>query len=100
MRLRQVLATACFYVLLTSGAYAQTVGASLQGTVTDPSQAVIAGAAAEDRNIGTGAVRSPKTDGGGGRGGALPSPRGSERRVFTTAICDVIRTAIHLDRWP
>src|SRR5260221_2123218 len=97
MRLRQVLATACFYVLLTSAAWAQTVGASLQGTVTDPSQAVIAGAAVEVRNIETGAVRSLKTDGGGRWRDPVLPPGEYELRVSAPGFRTVIRQGLHLD---
>src|SRR5258708_37908010 len=100
MRLRQVLVTACFYGILTSGVWAQTVGASLQGTVTDPSQAVIAGAAVEVRNIETGAVRSLKTDGGGRRREPVLPPRGYELRVSAPGFRTGILQGIHLDHGP
>src|SRR5207244_13399339 len=43
-------------------AFAQTVGASLQGTVHDPSGAVVPGAEVEIRNVETGAARMLKAD--------------------------------------
>ena len=45
-----------------SAALAQTVGASLQGTVHDPSGAVLPGAEVEIRNVETGAARPLKAD--------------------------------------
>ncbi|MBI4474901.1 MAG: TonB-dependent receptor [Acidobacteria bacterium] len=43
-------------------AYGQTVGASLQGTVTDPSSAVLPGAQVTLKNVGTGAINEMLTD--------------------------------------
>ena len=49
---------------LTS-AFAQTVGASLQGTVYDPSGAVVPRAEISIRNVETGDIRTLATDEGG-----------------------------------
>src|SRR5260370_32543589 len=63
---------------ILSAAFAQTVGASLQGTVSDPSGAVISSATVEIINIDTSAVRNLVTDEGGRwRGPRLPPGRHS-----------------------
>src|SRR5205823_11929623 len=49
-------------VVNTSSCLAQTVGASLQGTVYDPSGGFVPGAAIEIRNAEQGAVRALITD--------------------------------------
>ncbi len=52
-------------ILLALPAYAQTTNGSIQGTITDPSGAVVAGAAVTVRNMDTGVTSSAKaTDAG------------------------------------
>jgi hypothetical protein len=52
-------------LVLLTGLHAQTVGAGLQGTVTDPSGRAIPGAAVEILHVETGEVRRHVTDTGG-----------------------------------
>ena len=51
--------------LVFGGADAQTVGAGLHGTVTDASGALVANAAVQITNIGTGTVRHLVSDDSG-----------------------------------
>src|SRR5437899_11398436 len=68
-------------VVNTSSCLAQTVGASLQGTVYDPSGGFVPGAAIEVRNAEQGAVRALITDDKGRYREPLLPPGGYERRV-------------------
>src|SRR5256884_66903 len=68
-------------VVNTSTCLAQTVGASLQGTVYDPSGGFVPGAAIEIRNAEQGAVRALITDDKGRYREPLLPPGGYELRV-------------------
>src|ERR1700691_741847 len=57
--------TLVFYLSISSTANAQVTGATLSGTVTDPSGSVIAGAEVAIKNLGTGIVRTVTTDSAG-----------------------------------
>src|SRR2546427_8279498 len=65
-------------VVNTSSCLAQTVGASLQGTVYDPSGGFVPGAAIEIRNAEQGAVRALITD---DKGRTAPCPARSEEHT-------------------
>src|SRR5580704_17472298 len=54
--------TFAFYLSISTTANAQVTGATLSGTVTDPSGSVIAGAEVTIKNLGTGIVRTVTTD--------------------------------------
>jgi Carboxypeptidase regulatory-like domain/TonB dependent receptor len=56
---------AAFCLCFSSPAAAQVTGATLSGTVTDPSGSIIAGAEVAIRNMGTGIVRTVTTDSAG-----------------------------------
>jgi hypothetical protein len=87
-----------FTCLLSLGsAFAQTVGASLQGTVSDPSGAVIPGVQVEIRHLETGATRTLVTDAGGRWREPVLLPGGYELRISSTGFQTVIRKGIHLD---
>src|ERR1700730_13178718 len=60
--MKELLRTGLFFCAVLGSVWAQTVGAGLQGTVSDPSGAVIAGASVQITNVGTGAVRTLSTD--------------------------------------
>ena len=77
-------------------AYAQTVGANLQGTVYDPSGAVIPGVQIEVRNVETGAVRTLVTDEGGRWREPVLPPGEYELRVSSSGFQTVIRKGINL----
>ena len=77
-------------------AYAQTVGASLQGTVTDPSGAVVPGAQVEIRSVDTGATRSLATDDGGRWREPVLLPGDYELRITAAGFQTTIRKGIHL----
>ena len=86
------------FVLLAASAIAlaQTVGASLQGTVSDPSGALIPGAQVEIRNVETGAIRTIVTDQSGlWREPVLP-PGDYEMRVTASGFQTTVRKGIHL----
>jgi hypothetical protein len=57
--------TLAFFLFSSSPVRAQVTGATLSGTVTDPSGSVIAGAEVAIKNLGTGIVRSVTTDSAG-----------------------------------
>jgi hypothetical protein len=60
-----VLVTLFFSLMLGSIAQAQVTGATLTGTVSDPSGGVVAGASISTRNTATGVVREATTDSAG-----------------------------------
>src|SRR5439155_26007595 len=74
----------------------QTVGASLQGTITDPSGAVIPGAQIEIRNTGTGAISKIESDSSGRFRAPVLSPGEYEVRAAAQGFQSVIRKGIHL----
>ena len=80
----------------TCAALAQTVGASLQGTVSDPSGAAIAGAALEILNLDTGAARNLATDGSGRWREPVLSSGDYQIRVTAPGFQTMIRKGIHL----
>ena len=67
LRFRQLFSLVAAFVLLTAAALAQTTVAqgSIQGTVTDPSGAVVSGAKVTITNKATGQVSSTKTSSAG-----------------------------------
>ena len=75
---------------------AQTVGASLQGTVYDPSGAVIPSVQVEIRNVETGAVRTLVTDEGGRWREPVMPPGEYELRVSLSGFQTVLRKGINL----
>src|SRR5258707_8770969 len=79
-----------------AAAFAQTVGASLQGTVYDPSGAVVPQAEISIRNVDTGAVRTLVTDEGGRWREPVLLPGDYELRVSATGFQTVLRKGIHL----
>src|SRR6266404_1557895 len=76
--------------------FAQTVGASLQGTVYDPSGAVVPQAEISIRNIDTGAVRTLVTDAGGRWREPVLLPGDYELRVSATGFQTILRKGVHL----
>src|SRR6266849_2892150 len=76
--------------------FAQTVGASLQGTVYDPSGAVVPQAEISIRNVDTGAVRTLVTDEGGRWREPVLLPGDYELRVSATGFQTMLRKGIHL----
>ncbi len=79
-----------------SAALAQTVGASLQGTVHDPSGAVLPGAEVEIRNVETGAARPLKADESGRWREPVLAPGEYELRVSAPGFQTLLRKGIHL----
>ncbi len=79
-----------------AGAFAQTVGASLQGAVYDPSGAVVPQAEITIRNVDTGAVRTLVTDEGGRWREPVLLPGDYELRVAAVGFQTMLRKGIHL----
>src|SRR5258706_9768958 len=76
--------------------YAQTVGASLQGTIYDPSGAVIPRVQVEVRNIETSATRTVVTDEGGHWREPVLPPSENEMRVSPPGFQTIPRKSIRL----
>jgi len=88
---------AALYVLLgCATAAAQTVGASLQGTITDPSGAVVPRAQVEIRNTGTGAAWRPAADDAGRYRQPLLPPGRYEVRAAAEGFRTAVRGGIEL----
>ena len=83
-------------VVNTSSCLAQTVGASLQGTVYDPSGGFVPGAAIEIRNAEQGAVRALITDDKGRYREPLLPPGEYELRVKVAGFQPVVLKGIKL----
>src|SRR6266404_4263879 len=79
-----------------ASAFAQTVGASLQGTVYDPSGAVVPQAEVAIRNVDTGAIRTLVTDEGGRWREPVLLPGDYELRVTAVGFQSILRKGIHL----
>src|SRR5581483_11387591 len=62
MRFALGLACAALIAIATASAGAQTITASIGGTITDPSGAVIPGATVTVKNVATGVTTSTKSD--------------------------------------
>src|SRR2546430_2735271 len=83
-------------VVNTSACLAQTIGASLQGTVYDPSGGFVPGAAIEIRNAEQGAVRALITDDKGRYREPLLPPGEYELRVKVLGFQPVVLKGIKL----
>ncbi len=84
-------------LLLAAGiAAAQTVGASLQGTITDPSGAVVPKAQLEVRSLGTGAAWMLASDAAGRYRAPVLPPTEYELRVSAAGFQTIVRKGIHL----
>jgi hypothetical protein len=85
-----VFLTFVLFLFTSSPATAQVTGATLSGTVTDPSGSVIAGAEVAIKNLGTGIVRTVSTDSAGLYSAPNLSPGSYEVKVsslgFSTAV--------------
>src|SRR5947209_440473 len=84
----------CCFALVA--AFAQTVGASLRGTVHDPSGAVLPGAEVEIRNVETGAARALRADESGRWREPVLMPGEYELRLSAPGFQTVLRKGIHL----
>jgi outer membrane receptor protein involved in Fe transport len=85
-----------FLVVNASTCSAQTVGASLQGTVYDPSGSFVPGAAIEIRNVEQGATRAVTTDDKGRYREPLLPPGEFELRVTVSGFQPVVMKGITL----
>jgi outer membrane receptor protein involved in Fe transport len=87
----------CISLAVVCVAFAQTVGASLQGTVSDPSGAVIANATVEIVNVETGVARNLVTDDGGRWREPILLPGEYQIRVTAPGFQTLVRKGVHLD---
>jgi hypothetical protein len=93
--LRTPIADCFVFFCLAAPAFAQ-VSAVLSGTVTDPSGAIVSGAAVSAKNVDTGAVRAAVTDGFGHyQLSSLPAGQ-YEIRGGKAGFADEVRTGVHL----
>src|SRR5260370_8246862 len=93
----KIAAGALFALLLAvTAANAQTVGASLQGTVYDPSGAVVPSAQVEIRNVDTGGIRTLVTDEGGRWREPVLLPGDYELRITAPVFHTIVPRGIHL----
>src|SRR5260370_35465778 len=77
-------------------AFPQTVGASLQGSITDPSGAIIPGAKIEIRNLDTGVISSLTSDSSGHFREPVLGPGDYQLRVQATGFQTAVHTHLHL----
>lgn len=77
-------------------AFSQTVGASLQGSITDPSGAIIPGAKIEIRNLETGVASSLISDSSGRFREPVLGPGDYEVRVQATGFQTAVHTHLRL----
>src|SRR6266699_6604741 len=82
--------------LCTYPALAQTVGATMQGTVTDPSGAALARAAVEITHTATGAVRTLTTDETGHWREPVLQPGDYQVRITAPGFQTTLRKGINL----
>src|SRR6266700_1760472 len=94
--MRRVAGVVFIFLAWPAALFCQTVGASLQGTIHDPSGAVIPNAAIEIRNIDTGATRSLTSDDGGRWRDPVLPPGNYELRVSAAGFQPVRRQGIVL----
>ena len=84
------------FLLFAMGAYAQSVGASLQGTVTDPSGAAIGRAEVDIVNVDNGSARNLVSDNGGRWREPVLLPGDYRIRIASPGFQTVVRKGIHL----
>ena len=84
------------FLLFATVAQAQTVGASMQGAVTDPSGAPVAGAAVQVLHTDTGTATNLATGDTGHWRVPILSPGDYQVKVVARGFQTVIRKAIHL----
>src|SRR6266568_5556693 len=84
------------YVILSGTAYPQTVGASLQGSLFDPSGAVVPGVAIEIRSVDKGSVHTITTDERGRYRDPLLLPGAYELRVSLPGFQTMVLKGIQL----
>jgi len=95
MRVSGRILFAC-WLLSVGTASAQTVGASLQGTITDSSEAVIVKATVVVRNLGTGATREVESNEEGRYHLLLLPPGDYEIQVSSQGFQTVVRKGVRL----
>src|SRR5713226_3553639 len=95
--MKAVLRSLSISIAVLSAAFAQTVGASLQGTVSAPSGAVISSAAVQIVTVETGAARNLVTDAGGRWHEPVLLPGEYQIRVSAPGFQTLVRKGVHLD---
>src|SRR5262249_35460858 len=94
--MKPCIAACAFLILLACEAYGQTVGASVQGTITDSTGAVLPGAAVAFKNSGTGATVESVSDEKGRYLAPLLQPGEYEFQVSLPGFQSVTRRGIRL----
>src|SRR5215467_449250 len=95
--MKSLVLLAVSFGAVLGGASAQTVGASLQGTVTDPSGAVVPNASVQTTNLGMAAVRTLVTDASGRLRDPVLLPGAYEVRVSAPGFQTTVRKGIQLE---
>lgn len=95
--MKSLVLLAVSFEAVLGGASAQTVGASLQGTVTDPSGAVVPNASVQITNLGMAAVRTLVTDASGRWRDPVLLPGAYEVRFSAPGFQTTVRKAIQLE---
>ncbi len=95
-RMWRALEICALAVLASSGVSAQTVGAGLQGTVYDPSGAVVPNASIEIRSVDKGSVRTLRADDRGRYRDPLLLPGAYELRVTAPGFQAVVLKGVEL----
>jgi len=95
--MKSLVLLAVSFGAVLGGASAQTVGASLQGTVTDPSGAVVPNASVQTTNLGMAAVRTLVTDASGRWRDPVLLPGAYEVRVSAPGFQTTVRKGIQLE---
>ncbi|HEY2934033.1 MAG TPA: TonB-dependent receptor [Acidobacteriota bacterium] len=83
-------------LLVNPSVYAQSVGATLQGTITDPSGAAVPGAVVTVRNINTGAINDVESDANGRYRLPLLPPGSYELRASSIGFQPIVQRGITL----
>ena len=95
--MRSLAQTGLLFCAALGAVLAQTVGAGLEGTVSDPSGAVIANASVQINNLGTGAVHSLVTDEAGRWRQPVLLPGDYEIRASASGFQTTVRKGIRLE---
>ena len=91
-----VVLTLCFSLMAGVVAHAQVTGATLSGTITDPSGAVVSGASVSIKNNATGESRSVTTDSAGLFNAPNLTPGVYEVRVSAAGFATAVQSGVAL----
>ncbi len=91
-----VVLTLCFSLMAGVVAHAQVTGATLSGTITDPSGAVVSGASVSIKNNATGESRSVTTDSAGLFNAPNLTPGVYEVRISAAGFATAVQSGVAL----